>query len=213
MIRAAVFDVDGTILRGRSAERTFILQLFRRGVLGGAAVARYLGRFVATFPRDGVLAFYNRTYLRGKSRELCEEIAEECFQESLRPRISPDAVRTIERRRAAGHEIVLLSGTLDFLLERFRREVGADRARGTVLEAVDGVYTGEVIGPFVHGPGKVEVVRREMAACYDLEGSWSFADSRADFEMLRLFGHPVLVNATGRLARRGREAGFEVAAF
>jgi len=210
---AAVFDVDGTILRGRSAERTFIRHLLRRGVLSAAAVVRYLRRLLATLPRDGILATYNRTYLRGMSRDLCREIAEECFRDLLRPRISAAAVSRIEEHRRDGHEIVLLSGTLDFLVEHFREEIGADRARATVLEVENGTYTGEVVGPFVYGAGKVEVVHREIAGAYDLPRSWAYADARADFAMLQLFGHAVLVNATGRLARVGRQAGFELASF
>jgi hypothetical protein len=59
----------------------------------------------------------------------------------------------------------------------------------------DGVFTGELDGPFVYGEGKVEAMRaiaRERG--YDLERCYAYSDSISDRPMLELVGHPVAVN-------------------
>jgi phosphoserine phosphatase len=66
---------------------------------------------------------------------------------------------------------------------------------GTRGRVIDGVYTGELDGPFCYGQGKVEAItdlarwdNLDLAQCY------AYSDSSSDLPMLSAIGHPVVVN-------------------
>lgn len=205
----AVFDIDGTILRHGSAERMFIRYLRTRGELNLAHGVRFMNHFLATFPRNWIMATKgNRFYLKGKSGHRIEKLAEECFRKEIAPRISDVARRRIEEHRACGLEIVLLSGTLDVLLRCFREDLGADRAHGSTLKISDGRYTGDLCGVYPYGRAKAEMVRTYYGdGSYHLSASYAYADHISDFEFLGLFGHPALVNPTPRLMVKAKNKG------
>jgi phosphoserine phosphatase len=86
-----------------------------------------------------------------------------------------------------------------------------DGAVGSVSEVVDGRYTGREGGPFTYREGKAEAIRllaeREGI---DLAASWAYSDSESDLPMLRLVGHPVVVNPDKELRRVAAEEGWDV---
>ena len=88
---------------------------------------------------------------------------------------------------------------------------GAIGTRGAV---VDGVYTGELDGPFCYGPGKVEAML-ELARWegLDLGQCYAYSDSPSDLPMLSAVGHPVAVNPDGKLERHARANGWPVVVF
>ena len=92
--------------------------------------------------------------------------------------------------------------------------LGFDGGLGTPLEAVDGVYTGRLAGPFAYRDGKPQLMRELAAERHiDLSESYAYSDSESDLPMLRAVGHPVAVNPDGALARVAREEGWDVLRF
>ncbi len=85
---------------------------------------------------------------------------------------------------------------------------------GTVSEVVDGVYTGDLAGPFCYGPGKVDAIR-EMAGWegFDLSRCYGYSDSASDLPMLEAVGHPVAVNPDKALAEVASVRGWPVVVF
>jgi phosphoserine phosphatase len=83
-----------------------------------------------------------------------------------------------------------------------------------VSEVVDGIYTGELAGPFCYGPGKVEAIA-EMAGWegFDLTRCYAYSDSASDLPMLEAVGHPVAVNPDKALARVAHQRGWPVVEF
>jgi phosphoserine phosphatase len=85
---------------------------------------------------------------------------------------------------------------------------------GTRSVVVDGVYTGELDGPFCYGPGKVEAIEQlarweglDLAQCY------AYSDSASDLPMFEAVGHPVAVNPDGPLTRHARRRGWPIVHF
>lgn len=78
-------------------------------------------------------------------------------------------------------------------------------------EAVDGVYTGRPTGLFIYGEGKARAIEALAAReGIDLAASYAYTDSASDLPMLRLVGHPVVVNPDRELLRIARQQGWEV---
>jgi HAD superfamily hydrolase (TIGR01490 family) len=213
--RIAVFDIDGTLLKGSSAEGIFVRYLLSTGELTVSDGARFIRRFVTTFFRNWIEATKsNRFYLKHKSVRRIEELAKGCFRIEIAPKISEAARRTIEEHRSSGLEIVLLSGTPDVLLKCFVEELAADHAHGSTLEIAGDRYTGNMRGVHPYGSAKADIVRAHYdLEDYDLSASYAYANHSSDFEFLELFGHPFLANPAPRLAKRAKERGFDTVYF
>jgi HAD superfamily hydrolase (TIGR01490 family) len=211
----AVFDIDGTILAGSTAERIFARYLITVGELGLAAGLGFASRFLSMWFRDWMLATKaNKYYLKGKDCRRIEELARAAFEKAILPRISEMALRTIDEHRSGGLEIVLLSGTIDALIQRFQEYLGAHHAHGSTLAVSDGKYTGDISGIHPYGGAKTEVVRTFYGADpYDLSISYAYGNHATDLDFLSLFGHPMIVNPSNRLAKRARRAGIGIIQF
>jgi phosphoserine phosphatase len=85
---------------------------------------------------------------------------------------------------------------------------------GTRSEVENGVYTGELNGPFCYGEGKVEAMKN-LASWngYDLAQSYAYSDSASDLPMLDVVGHPVAVNPDSKLERVARRNGWPIVIF
>lgn len=209
MARAiAVFDIDGTILRGKSAEEIFVRYLVSNRELSLSDLIRFIGKAVSGCGRGGLASLKgNKAYLAGKRIDLVEDLARDCFRKDIAPAILPRARDKIEEHRAAGREIVLLSGTVGPLLSSFKKELQADHAHGSELEISHGRITGRVMGLHPYGRNKNMIIRSNYAERYDLSISYAYADDRSDFDFLHLFGFPFIVNPDARLVRKAEKAG------
>lgn len=211
----AVFDIDGTVLRNTSAERIFVRYLLRKGELGLADGVRFAAHVLVDALRGWRVASKgNKHYLKGKRPRRIEKLAADCFERDIAPRVSQAARERIQEHRRDGLQIVLLSGTLDVLLRLFSSYLGADQGHGARLETHGGRYTGNVRAPYPYGRTKAQIVRAHYGdGSYDLSASYAYADRASDLEVLGLFGHPCVVNATGRLAREAKRRGIPTASF
>lgn len=206
---AAIFDVDGTLVAGRSLERIFIGRLLREGELGAVDLARLLG---GAFGKAALRA--NKSYLRGKSCERLSALARRCFEDEIKPLLLPAALERMRWHKAAGHEVALLSGTLELLMAPLAEHLGVCITSSTRLEVADGQLSGKIIGSHPFGPGKVERLG-EMARrhSFDLNLSFAYADHYADRHLLESVGRPVAANPDRRLRMLAESRGWMIEDF
>jgi hypothetical protein len=79
---------------------------------------------------------------------------------------------------------------------------------------VDGLYTGNLNGPIVHGPEKaarVQELAKEREI--DLTRSFAYTDSINDLPLLELVGNPVALNPDRQLRVVARRRGWQVLDF
>lgn len=226
----AFFDIDRTLLVGTSLESCFLRTAWRQRVLGLPALARNLAEGLRAFGKHGALpippglpwrtrlryAFLsgNKAYLRGLSLEVCRSLARISFEAQVLPRLSPRAIARIREHRAAGHRVVLLSGTLDFLAEPLQAYLQADRLVAARPEVEAGRLTGRLAEPHPYGPLKRELLLRIAGEeGIDLAGSFAYADHHTDLPFLEAVGHPVAVNPDRKLHRIARARGWSVEWF
>jgi HAD superfamily hydrolase (TIGR01490 family) len=119
--------------------------------------------------------------------------------------VYPGARDLVQRCRAEGHEVVLVSGALDFLMERLAKYVGATSFIANRLEFKDGHATGKLLRPIVAGPEKARLIRDwARARGLDLADCFAYSDSYSDVPMLSVVGHPCAVNPDFRLSTLAR---------
>src|SRR5215510_14472619 len=159
---AAIFDVDGTLIAGATFERIFIRFLRRRGELGWREMVYWIGAAIRAAVRRKAAAKGSprlkaiKAYLRGKDSTHLRRLAQECFESEIEPRLSPEAINRLRWHQSAGHFVILMSGTLDLLLEPLADRLGVYARVGSKLEVENNRFTGRIAGAHPFGQEKAE---------------------------------------------------------
>lgn len=206
-MRLAIFDVDGTLISGKSTEKRFIAWLARRGCVGPRQILSMAWFVIRWFPVFGRHVFRkNKAYLDGLSasqvareaRDFAEALPEDVF---IRP-----VLAELERHKAQGDAVVLLSGTLQPIVDTLCRRLGADGGLGAEGNIVGERYTARppVRHPFHHEKRELVATLSEKYAVAAEEIS-AYADSRFDIPILGEVGAPTAVGPDRELARWAKE--------
>jgi HAD superfamily hydrolase (TIGR01490 family) len=151
------------------------------------------------------------TAYEGMSRDRLHILADDAFDSVLRRALYPAAKDLVGKCREMGHDVVLVSGALDFLMDKLAAHLGATHVIANRLEIKDGYATGRLLRPVVAGPEKARLIREHAEAHgHDLGECFAYSDSYSDVPMLSVVGHPAAVNPDGKLARLARTYGWPV---
>jgi fatty acyl-CoA reductase len=213
----AIFDLEGTIIASNVIEAYLWARLadLPRGQWAGelADVLRKLPRYLGAEKRDRgeFLRSFMRRY-EGASEAGLHRIVHERLGDALLRRSHPEAVRQVRKHRAAGHRTILITGTVDLLVQPLAPlfdEVVASR-----LHTRDGICTGFLEAPPLVGEARAAWLRRYAATVgADLTRSYAYGDSYSDRPLLEAVGHPVAVNPDPHLYRHARSRSWPVAAW
>ncbi len=211
--RLAIIDLDGTLLKGMNAERIFYLHLLVRGHVGPLRMAGFLLTLVGDTLRLGFRRAIatNTRILRGVTPEEVRLWAHEFGHVFLRKAV-PDGLRgKILSLKQEGCRVILLSGSLQVLVDQLRERLEAEILIGTDLEVVDGKLSGKKTGIFPYGRMKVDALFQKIdPAGIDWPDSWALADRKSDLPVLELVGHPVAVHPDRRLRKLAAARGWEI---
>ncbi|HET9676041.1 MAG TPA: HAD-IB family hydrolase [Solirubrobacterales bacterium] len=216
---AAFFDLDKTLMAGSSGMQ-FARAAARRGLVGrhqlvlwAAAHLRYRLRG-ATEARTEEMLKATRELTEGVAAKTIDRMGPEMIAGIL-PRVYPQMLDEVYAHQDAGRPTFIVSAAGHDLVEQLARVLGMDGGIGIRYEVgADGRFSGNLDGPFVYGPGKVEAMR-EFAAAHriDLRASYAYSDSLSDLPMLRAVGNPVAVNPDPPLAEIARAEGWPTLRF
>ena len=206
---AAVFDVDQTLIQG-STERLFFRYLVRQGLLPKPRALSFLGG-LALHPRQ---RFRDKTYLQGLPVAETLQLARKCHGEEIAPRLSATGVACIREHQTRGHDIVLLTGSLAFLTQPLKEELGADWLIATQVVQHGNRFTGETTGLHPRGENKLRLLLElTRAQNLDLNRSFAYGDHLQDLPLFRRIGYPVAVNPSWRLKRLARRHQWPIRSF
>jgi fatty acyl-CoA reductase len=213
---AAFFDVDGTLTRTNIVQYYVYFAWQGRTRWGRAwwsagfllKVPYYL--LLDRLSRSAFNTAFYRNY-RGWEKERLVALGRASFQAITRPRLYPAAGEAIAWHRQQGHRIVLLTGTLDFIVAPLAEHLGVTDVIAAQLEFQGGRATGRLAGPPLGGPEKARQAQLFAERNgLDLGASFAYGDSRSDAPLLALVGHPVAVNPSRGLQRIAAAQGWEV---
>jgi HAD superfamily hydrolase (TIGR01490 family) len=238
---AAFFDLDGTLVSLPSLERGLFRTLKYRREIPARNYFLWLKEAMRLIPR-GISAILqsNKMYLRGvqiidergegdaafSSRHKDGHQAE--GQASAPPRRNPrwpvptffaQGIERVAWHAKQGHEIVLISGTLEPLAREVARSLEAELAtRGitvtirviaTRLEERDGRWTGRVLGEAMFGEAKARAAKRLASEMrLDLWRCYAYGDSLNDQFLMAVVGRPAPVNPSKDLTSIARTRGW-----
>ncbi len=195
-VRVAVFDVDGTLIPHTSLEILFSRWLLRKRVIGIPQLLSFLVHVFYGLREDVTEAVRrNKFYLRGVPLKRLKAEVPVFHEQVVRPRLAPEVVQKMQTLKKQGLHILLISGSLELLLEDFKNYLPVDSVVGCQLEQKGKILTGRIRGLHPYGRDKVRALKMWASSLeIDFDHSWAFGDRWSDRHLLRLFGHCVTVN-------------------
>ena len=218
MAAAAFFDLDRTLIK-RSSVLALAGTFRRRGLISRVDLVKsalWQVLFVlrgASAERVRSAAEDGMRILNGFSVAEMQHLVGDAMETVLRPLVYEEPLRLVERHRARGERVYIVSATLQEIVQHIADDLGFDGAIGSTCEIVDGVYTGRTLRA-AHGVGKADALRALAAAeGLDLAESTAYSDSYSDVPFLEAVGHPVAANPDKKLRRIAGERGWPVVDF
>jgi HAD superfamily hydrolase (TIGR01490 family) len=129
--------------------------------------------------------------------------------------IKKTALDLLDKHRAAGDVILLVTATNEFVTEPIAKRFGIEHLIAVQLETgADGWYTGRWRGTPSFKEGKVERVRQWLAergkTWADVSHSTFYSDSMNDLPLLENVTEPVATNPDPRLRTLATERGWKI---
>jgi HAD superfamily hydrolase (TIGR01490 family) len=221
----AIFDLDGTLYTGHIGEG--IARHHRTHKVKRLPLAIYMAVHMPLWflQRAGLVsdqvtrALFTR-HMGWTVRGWMPQEAAAAFSwiagQYVRPLLRPGVMARLQDHQAAGHRVILVSGTPAPLLAEIGRQLGVKETVGTPLIVKAGRYTGACELPVCQGADKARRVEAYLgsgrAPCerVRLDQAYAYADSYTDIPLLERVGHPVAVYPDARLAAHARSRGWEI---
>ncbi|RZL36395.1 MAG: HAD family hydrolase [Rubrivivax sp.] len=211
-----LFDLDGTLIPVDS-DHSFGAFMVDVGWVDGEVWGRRNDQFFAQY-NAGTLdlpAYVEFATTAFRSRPLDEALAmrQRFMAEVMQPAIRPEARALVERHRAAGDLIALVTATNEFVTAPIAEAFGIEHLIAVQLERdAEGRYTGAIRGVPSFREGKIERVQNWLQGLGAQWGGFErvtfYSDSTNDLPLLERVSHPVATNPSPTLAQIAAERGW-----
>ena len=211
---AVFYDVDGALTESNivyiylyySLRLPRLKEKFRKVILAAlyspvyaAAEKMKRGLFVSAFYKN----------YRGIPEERLRIMGREIVQQALLDNLFPGMKARIEKAKAMGMTQVIISHSLDVVMEPFAVALGVDHAICNRLEFEKGHATGKLINPVISGAKKIQAVT-DFAARHNISLVDSYIFGSWDLKLLELAGYPCPVNPEKTLWQKSEERGWPI---
>ena len=196
----AFFDFDQTLLDTESSRLGF-KYLWERRLVSFAFITKVM---LANFfykrhwMSDETIAAIMLKFYRHKRLEDFQEGAPVFYQEYLKHHLAPNILRRVDHHRQQGHVLVLISGSIRYLLEPVAVDLGFDHLLCTDLEVgPNNLLTGRAQGPLcLDSTKRTLAVKLADEINIDLAASYAYGNHQSDLPLLESVGHPFAVEPT-----------------
>jgi len=214
-LQLVLFDLDNTLLAGDSdfewgrflinlgvldeelhlARNAQFYEDYKQGTLDIHAFLEFQLKPLSTHPRAQLDAWHAKF-----------------MQQVIQPIITPQSRALVEKHRANGDLMVVITATNSFVTAPIARELGIPHLIGTVPEEVNGEFTGRVSGVPSFKEGKVTRLLQWLEArgetLQGFDATWFYSDSHNDLPLMKLVDHPVAVDADPVLTEHAKANGW-----
>ncbi len=151
--------------------------------------------------------------VRGQSEADMRSRVGDFYARHIRDAYRPGARETLAEHRNAGHRLVLLTSSSNYVADLVCADLQLDDylCNHFIVDA-NGLYTGAAREPLCFGAGKVQLAQRYADRIrVPLSECWFYSDSHSDAPMLEAVGKAVAVHPDPRLRRLAAKRGWPVA--
>lgn len=213
-MRLALFDLDNTLLGGDS-DHAWGDYLCERGILDTATYKTrndefYQDYLAGTLNLTEYLNFTLEILGRTEMAQL-DEWHRDFMRDCIEPIILPKALELIDKHRAAGDKLVVITATNRFVTGPIVERLGIETLLATECEQAEGRYTGRTTGVPCFREGKVTRLNMWLEENgLSLEGSYFYSDSMNDLPLLEQVANPVAVDPDPKLRAEAEGRGWPV---
>ena len=127
--------------------------------------------------------------LKGQPESIIAEVAKDVT-------LTPGARTLIRTLKKLGHGVGLVSGGFSQVVDPIAKQLGIEHVRSNTLEVIDGVITGNLLGPIIDRAGKA-IVLKEFASLENISPANTIAigDGANDLDMIAAAGLGIAFNA------------------
>lgn len=194
--KVAFFDIDGTLINGQT--QLFLAWRFFRAnklsLIKFFSILYFFLKYKFGFIRD-IKKVMEASYSLTKDLTAYDFsiLIRQCFDFDIKKRIFSGALEIIEDLRGQGFKIILVSNTLQQIVDLLVKHLSLDGGIGTVISEQDGKLTG-VINRLMYGENKPKFIKVLFGENFDLLMSHAYSDHDSDMFLLEMVGFPVVVN-------------------
>jgi len=217
MARAALFDLDRTLVRKETAslyvryQREIGEANWRDALRTAYWVAQYT---LGVIDAEDVAA---RAMLgfAGMHETVLAARCDDWFHRFVAVHVCDRGREAVARHRDRGDIVAIVTGASQYVARPLARSIGIDHLVTTELEVgADGRFTGRLTPPLCYGKGKiVRSLRLAESLGFDLRESTFYSDSFTDLPLLAHVAEPVVVNPDHRLSREAKRRGWRIEAW
>lgn len=208
-------DFDGTLTTGQAwKEMRDYLIAHGQGRIARLFMLRQVPRFLLfklglvderNFKERWVLD--SLRLFEGASLPEFEQMAEWAVEHSLWPQRRQEVLNELEEHKAAGRQIIIVSGAFEPIINAFVRRLPGYQAIGTPIAFENQRCTGRVVGQLNIGERKVA---RLQPFAHNGKIEAAYGDSKRDIPMLAMSLHPVAVCPDKALRQTALERGWRI---
>ena len=216
-MKLALFDLDHTLLP-LDSDYSWGEFTIRMGWVDPVSFAQRNDAFYADYQAGRLdihdyVRFATEAF-RLKGPEAAHAAHAQFMAEVIRPAIRPEALALIERHRAAGDHLLVVTATNEFVTRPIVQALGIAELIAVELQRdANGWFTGEIEGTPSMREGKVQRLQQWL----DARGlSWTsvqttfYSDSPNDLPLLSRVNHPVATNPDTVLRAEAHERGWPI---
>ena len=201
----AFFDFDETLLDIESSRLGF-RYLWERRLVSFGFILKVLTVnifYKRHWLSDEKMAMMLIKFYRNRRLEDFQQGAAAFYQDHLKPHLAPNIQARVDKHRRQGHRLILISGSVRYMLEPVAEDLGFDHLLCTDLEiGDDGLLTGRAKGPICLNSNKrILAAMLARKVNIDLASSYAYGNHQSDLPLLDLIGNPYAVEPTEPLRR------------
>ena len=210
----AIFDLDNTLLGGDS-DFLWGRYLCENGIVEEADYRRANEHYYQQY-LEGSLDIYDFLEfvfkpLATHDMDTLLQWREAYLEQKIKPIMQPAAKQLVEKHRAQGDTLLIITATNSFLTTPIAGLLGIEHLIATEPEVADGRFTGRVAGKPSFQHGKVERLRGWLSDRDEtLAGSIFYSDSHNDLPLLELVDTPVAVDPDPKLKAEAQQRGWKI---
>lgn len=205
MAGAAFYDLEGTLISSNLVHTLAFYAKNQRGIFRSVTktASTMLGvpLFFTTdqYSRKVFNDIFFKWY-KDESEDRLRFLADDLFEEVLKPAIYPGTFELLEQSRKLGLRQVVVTGALDLSVKKLLDYLRIDDYVANRLEFVNSKATGRLLPPVMASATKASWMRQYAEReGISLSESFAYTDSMSDLPMLSIVGHPAACNPDARL--------------
>lgn len=200
----AIFDLDNTLIADDS-DYLWGQFLVDQGIVDKNHYESANAKFYDDY-KQGTLDIVE--FLRFSLQPLADNNPEQLYQwraqfieETIRPLMLDSAQQLIDKHKARGDTLLVITATNRFVTEPIVNLYGIENLLATTPEFIDGRYTGGFNDIPCFREGKVKLLEAWLKNSTEtMQDSWFYSDSHNDLPLLKLVDNPVAVDPDEKLA-------------